>query len=135
MGKCFYDNNTYSYGGKDMQIVEVVSRKCDSRYLTYLKEMNIAYIIADSVQEALEKIKEKFHVEFLVLTGGATINGGFLLENVIDEISLVVAPYVEGNDQYKQCIGSMPSFINQKFTFHSAKPLEDGGVALVFKKA
>lgn len=134
MGKCFYDDVTYTYGGKTMQIVEVVSKKCNKKYLSYLKSIKISYIIADTIKEALNKIYEKFKVERLVLTGGATINGGFLKENLIDEISLIVAPYVEGNDNYKQSIGSMSSFINQKFNFESAKRLNDGGVELIFKR-
>ncbi len=134
MGKCFYDNPIYHYGGKDMQIVEVVSSKCDKRYLAYLRDIKIAYIIADGVTEALEKIYQVFRVERLVLTGGSIINGGFLAEKAIDEISLVIAPYVEGNNEYKQFAGSMNTFISQKYVFVNAKPLSDGGVQLIFKK-
>lgn len=134
MGKCFYKDSIYSYGGKNMQIVEVVSSKCDRRYFSYLRSIKISYIIADSIEEALDKIYTKFKVKKLVLTGGAIINGGFLLENMIDEISLIVASYIEGNDAFKQCVGSMNKFVNQKFIFDKAIPLLDGGVDLTFKK-
>ncbi len=134
MGKCFYDDTSYSYGGKEMQIVEVVSSKCDKRYLEYLRDISISYLIADSVLEALTKIHDEFNVERLVLTGGSIINGGFIKENCIDEISLVVAPYIEGNNEYKQFVGSINEFVNTKFIFNKANPLSDGGVQLIFKK-
>lgn len=134
MGKCFYDDPWYCYGGEKMQIVEVVSSACDKRYLAYLRKMQIAYMIADSVREALEKMYNEWKVERLVLTGGAIINGGFFKENCIDEISLVVAPYVEGNNIYKQFVGDMNAFMNQKYRFYQANPLADGGVQLIFKK-
>ena len=134
MGKCFYEDEKYVYGGKQMQIVEVISSKCDPRYRAYLRNNKIAYIIADTIEAALEKIYDIFHVRYLVLTGGATINGGFLKENCIDEISLVVAPYIEGNAKYQQFVGNLDHFIKQKFLFSKANPLKDGGVQLIFQK-
>lgn len=134
LGKCMWDTNRYIYGGKTQQIVEVVSSKISKNYLSFLRSMNISYIIADSVKEALEKIYALFGIERLVLTGGSIINGGFIKEDCIDEISLVMAPYVQGTDQYKQFAGSMEEFKNYKFVFVKALPLDDGGVQLIFKR-
>jgi riboflavin biosynthesis pyrimidine reductase len=133
-GKCFYQNNKFVYGGHSMQIVEVVAPNIDLRYLAYLKKMQIGYLIAHNVEEALIKIKKYYHLENIMLTGGALINGGFFKENLIDEISLIVAPYVEGNDQFKTFIGGVETFKAQKFVFSQANPLEDGGVELIFLK-
>lgn len=130
MGKCFYPSSTYSYGGATMQIVEVISPQCDKRYFSYLKEKKIGYIIANSIQEALTKIDEEFHVKRLVLTGGSTINGGFLKEDCIDEISLIMAPYIEGNVHEKTAF-TLEKYCGNKFCFKEAKPLEDGGVELI----
>lgn len=132
-GKCFYDDNTYCYGGKTMQLCQVVGTSCDKRYLQYLRSKNIAYIVADGVANALHKIATLFGVETLVLTGGATLNGGFWQEDCIDQISLVVAPYVEGDTRYKQFL-QLPTFRNTKFCFNKAVALGDGGVQLIFFK-
>lgn len=134
MGKCFYDNNQYIYAEKVMNLAIIVSSKCDKKYLAYLKEMNISYLTADSIAIALDKISRLFNVESLVLTGGAIINGGFMSEDLIDEISLIVAPYVEGNDEYKTSFSSMTKFNNRKFLFTKANLLKDGGVEIIFKK-
>lgn len=76
MGKCFYTDSTYEYGGRKMQLVEVVSSEVDGRYLSYLKSRKIAYIIADDVKSALDKIRSLFGVQRLVLTGGTWAKTG-----------------------------------------------------------
>ncbi|MCH3966066.1 MAG: hypothetical protein LKE52_00220 [Bacilli bacterium] len=76
MGKCFYTDSTYEYGGRKMQLVEVVSSEVDGRYLSYLKSRKIAYIIADDIKSALDKIRSLFGVQRLVLTGGTWAKTG-----------------------------------------------------------
>lgn len=80
------------------------------------------------IKLALEKLCGLFKIKKLVLTGGAIINGVFLEADCIDEISLVVAPYIDGEKELRNFVES-PSFIDKKFSFHEAKPLVDGGVA------
>ena len=41
---------------------------------------------------ALQKLKENFGINKLLLEGGSAINASFLRAGVIDELSLVVAP-------------------------------------------
>ena len=73
--------------GVSMQIVEVVTKAARKEYLAYLRDMGISYLITEDeehpVRESLEKLKRLYGVERLVLTGGASINGGFLEENMV----------------------------------------------------
>ncbi|MBO6262888.1 MAG: dihydrofolate reductase family protein [Clostridia bacterium] len=131
MGKCNWDNKFFEYGGEKMLNVAVLSRKVRPEYVSYLKENGFSYIFADSVKEALEKIYG-LGVEKLVLTGGATIVGGFIKENLVDEISLVVAPYVQGTGNYKNFCELSGEYLSRKFVIKSTKPLADGGIQLVF---
>ena len=68
--------------GVSMQIVEVVTKAARKEYLAYLRDMGISCLITEDeehpVRESLEKLKRLYGVERLVLTGGASINGGFL---------------------------------------------------------
>jgi len=84
------------------QIIEVLSENVDERYLGYLKEMEIPYIFAGKekidVEFALFKLKNIIGIETLLLEGGSIINGAFERANVIDELSLVVAPIVADKD-------------------------------------
>ncbi len=86
------------------QIIEVLSENVDERYLGYLEEMEIPYIFAGEdkidVELALFKLKNIVGIDTLLLEGGSIINGAFQRANVIDELSLVVAPVVaDKNDK------------------------------------
>ena len=66
-------------------------------------------------------------------TGGATINGAFHKAGLLDALSLVVAPYIEGNKNEKNYAERF-SFVANKYRLREAKPLSDGGVQLLFDK-
>lgn len=85
-------------GYGDAQIVEVLTEQADGRYLSYLKSMEIPYLFAGEaeidVKIALEKLKNKLGITSILLEGGSIVNGYFQRADVIDELSLVVAPIV-----------------------------------------
>ena len=80
------------------QIIEVLTEQTDERYLGYLKSMKIPYIFAGEneidIELALYKLKNSIGCETLLLEGGSIVNGFFQRADVIDEISLVIAPIV-----------------------------------------
>lgn len=84
------------------QIIEVLSEDVDQRYLGYLQSMGIPYIFAGKdeidVGVALKKLKSLIGADTLLLEGGSIINGAFQRADVIDELSLVVAPLVAKKD-------------------------------------
>ena len=133
-GKCQWDAPITAMGDVTMQIVEVVTHKARQEYLAHLRSIGVAYIFADTVRESLEKMKTLFGVEKLVLTGGAAINGGFLNEDMIDELSIVTMPYVEGGRDTKALVDTGGQFNASAFAFAGAKPLPGGAVHLIFKK-
>ena len=85
-------------GYGDAQIIEVLTEQADARYLAYLQSMEIPYIFAGEteidVKIALEKLKTLMGINSILLEGGSIVNGYFQRANVIDELSLVVAPIV-----------------------------------------
>ncbi len=89
------------------QIVEVLTEQVDERYLGYLESMGISYLFAGKteidVPLALAKLKTLFGCETLLLEGGSILNGAFQRADVIDELSLVLAPTIgdkEGKPLY-----------------------------------
>ncbi len=84
------------------QIIEVLTKEADGRYLGYLESMKIPYIFAGEkeidVELALFKLKNTIGCETLLLEGGSVVNGYFQRADVIDELSLVVAPIVAGSN-------------------------------------
>lgn len=86
------------------QIIEVLTEQADDRYLSYLMKMDIPFIMAGEeeidLDLALFKLKNIVGADTLLLEGGSIINGSFQRADVIDELSLVVAPIVaDKNDK------------------------------------
>ncbi|MBO5286977.1 MAG: dihydrofolate reductase family protein [Clostridia bacterium] len=77
-------------------VVEVLCENVDRRYLTYLKSIGVSYIFAGKSKMdiclSLKKLNKYFNSHCLLLEGGSIINGAFLEADVIDELSLVIAP-------------------------------------------
>lgn len=81
-------------------LVCIVSEQVSQEYLDTLKSQGISYICTgrDSIdlQKAMEILFEKFGVERMAVLGGGHINGGFLAAGLIDEVSLLLAPGIDG---------------------------------------
>ncbi len=84
--------NDYDSGYDKAQVIEVLTERVDGRFLTYLKEKNIPYIIAGKekidVKLALETLYQ-VGIDKIALEGGSIINGYFLNADCVDELSLV----------------------------------------------
>lgn len=69
-------------------------------YLDTLKEEGISYICvgkdAIDLPEAMKILRQEFGVERMAILGGGHINGGFLADGLIDEVSLLLAPGIDG---------------------------------------
>jgi 5-amino-6-(5-phosphoribosylamino)uracil reductase len=88
-------------------------------YLSELRDIGVSYVFAEErdkgILHALEAIGEGFQVERLCLQGGGTINGAFLKAGLIDEISLLVYPGIDGLSgipsifEYKGASGEEPA--------------------------
>ncbi|MGN1398931.1 MAG: dihydrofolate reductase family protein [Erysipelotrichaceae bacterium] len=82
-------------------IVEVLTEQVSNRYLSYLRKKDISYLFAGKQQLdchlLLEKLNNYFGIEKLLISGGGLINWSFMQENLIDEVSIVIAPVADGN--------------------------------------
>lgn len=83
-------------GYGDAHIIEVLCEDASDAYLAYLRSIGVSYLFAGTremnLQQALSKLKGLFGIQTLMLEGGSILNGAFQREEVIDELSLVVAP-------------------------------------------
>ena len=95
--------------------MEVLTEQADGRYLAYLEELGIPYLIAGEqeidVNLALKIIDDHLSPAFYLLEGGSVVNGYFLRAGCVDELSLVQAP-VTGDADSKPlfCEGEACSF-------------------------
>ena len=120
-------------GYGDAQIIEVLTEQVDGRYLAYLQEMNIPYIFSGKteidVKIALEKLKTLIGINSILLEGGSIVNGYFQRADVIDELSLVVAPTIANTDD-------KPLFMNSTVSDFELKEIKryDDVVWINYKK-
>lgn len=87
------------------------------------------YTIADSPQEAVERLSGR-GFERILVTGGATINSAFMKEGLIDEMILNVEPFVLGRGIR---LFTEENFEN-KLKFISAEEIGGGIIQLRYKK-
>ena len=120
------------YGGA--HIIEVLTENVDTRYLSYLQSVGVSYIFAGKEELnlllALEKLKNLFGINRLLLEGGSIINGAFQRENLVDELSLVTAPVIAGKD-------CKPLFMDSnisEFKLTKIKNYENGVIWTIYKK-
>ena len=115
------------------RIIEVLSEDVDERYLGYLENMKIPYIFAGKtaidVKLALSKLRNIVGCETLLLEGGSIINGAFERAGAVDELCLVVAPMIAGQD-------STPLFMDSDIAnFELVKvENENGNLVLNYKR-
>lgn len=86
----------------NMNLLILTSEKATDDYLDYLKSNEISYIAVgkDSIDlpQAMEMLAEHFGVERLAVCGGGHINGSFLREGLLNEISMQIAPGIDGRE-------------------------------------
>jgi riboflavin biosynthesis pyrimidine reductase len=81
-------------------IIAVLSEEVSDNYLSELREDGVSYLFAgpdgSDLRSALETLGKTFGLQTLLLQGGGRINGAFLKEALIDEVSLLVYPGIDG---------------------------------------
>ena len=86
-------------------LLVLTSQQADEKYLEYLHGKGISYVAAgkESIDlgKAMEILHEEFGVRRLAVLGGGLINGGFLSAGLIDEVSLLLAPGIDGRKGWR----------------------------------
>src|SRR5438105_7592548 len=81
-------------------VVLLVSSRVRDDYPAHLRDAGVSYLFCGArgvdVKVALDKIRRVLGIRRLVLEGGGTFNGELLHARLVDEISQVVVPVVDG---------------------------------------
>ena len=102
---------------------------------------------ADAVEKTLErldtgcidlgKLKALFHIDRLMLAGGGQMNWSFAQEDLIDELSIILAPTADGNREAASLF-EKPAFLPERLpaVFHlkAVEKLDDDGLWLRYTK-
>jgi riboflavin biosynthesis pyrimidine reductase len=81
-------------------LICIVSERAPSDYLDMLRNKKISYVVSGSssvdLAQAVNLLSEHFGIRTLLLEGGGHINGGFLEAGLVDEVSLLLLPGIDG---------------------------------------
>ncbi|MEQ9914411.1 dihydrofolate reductase family protein [Pectobacterium polaris] len=95
-GKLHYGK---SHSG-DEHFVAVLGNHVPDSYLSELREEGVSYLFAGDdgtdLHQAMETLNKDFGIETLLLEGGGITNGAFLKAGLIDELSLLIYPGIDG---------------------------------------
>lgn len=96
MGRLRWESNTI----EGVPLVCVVSEQVSEEYLETLRQRQISWIAVGKERidlvRAMDILYGRFGVKRLGLVGGGHINSGFLEAGLIDEVSLLLAPGIDG---------------------------------------
>lgn len=78
----------------------IVSEEVSNEYLQSLREQGISWIATGKghidMERAAQLLHERFGVERMAVVGGGHICGGFLAAGLVDEVSVMIAPGIDG---------------------------------------
>jgi len=82
-------------------VITILTEGVSDDYLAFLQGKGVSYLFGGKSRIALAKVLPKLRAHFgirkLLLEGGGKINGSFLAANLIDELSILVAPIADGS--------------------------------------
>ncbi len=82
-------------------VITILSESVSDDYLAFLHSRGISYLFGGksriNLASVLQRLRSHFGIKTLLLEGGGKINGSFLAANLIDELSILVGPVVDGS--------------------------------------
>ena len=86
-------------------LLVLTSESTPAEYISYLRSKDISYIATGKgnidLADAMDTLGSEFGVKRLAVLGGGLINGGFLAAGLIDEVSLLLAPGIDGREGWR----------------------------------
>jgi 2,5-diamino-6-(ribosylamino)-4(3H)-pyrimidinone 5'-phosphate reductase len=81
-------------------LICVLSEQAPADYLDMLREKGVSYVVCGEASvdlaRAVDLLGEHFGIRTLLLEGGGRINGAFLDAGLVDEVSLLLVPGIDG---------------------------------------
>ncbi len=120
-------------------VVEVVCESVEDDYLAYLQSINVSYIFGGKTDIDLKKVVDILASELgrkrLIVEGGPHVSGSFLNAGLVDEVSVLLLPLIDGRDEHPASFEvsteawKQPAYLK----LVSAEVQDEGGVWLRYK--
>lgn len=123
-------------------VIEVLTEQVSNEYLAYLRKRDVSYVFAGEDRLdctlLLSKLKSLFQIDRLMLAGGGQMNWSFAQEDLIDELSLILAPAADG-DPAAASLFDRPAFLPKhspvSFHLNAVEKLDNDGLWLRYTAA
>lgn len=119
----------------DSPLIVIMSKDVPNEYLSYLDSLDISWIVCGEkhidLRRAFEILFTEFGVERVAIVGGGTINAAFLDAGLLDEVSILLGPGIDGRKGMTSTFDGLPMDrepVNLKLT--GVQPYADGAVWL-----
>lgn len=139
-GRLGWEDSTLVYEDTQAHVIEILTDKASNAYKALLRKLHISYMIvgedAIDFEVMLEKLKENFHIETLMLGGGGVLNWSFIQQGLCDEVSLVVASAADGSDQTPTLFEMREKYSDDtpvEFAMKEAKVIDENALWLRYK--
>ena len=107
-GKLKWPHNQFD----GMPLLVITSEDCPKEYLDTLTKQYISWIAVGKcsidLKRAMEILRAEFGVERLSITGGGNINAAFLKEGLLDEVSMMWCPGIDGRGGMTATFDGLP---------------------------
>ncbi|MGN0034732.1 MAG: RibD family protein [Coriobacteriales bacterium] len=127
-------------GMEGARVIELLTEQVPEGTRAYFRAHDVAYIVAGTerldLTQALERLARDYGIERVLLQGGGVADAMFFAEGLIDELSLVVAPVIDGSDA-AQLIGATPAELAPQpvsFSRLTVRRLGDAGLWLDYRR-
>ena len=85
-------------------VVEVVTEDVADDYLAYLQSIDVSYVFGGKseidLKKVIETLGEELGVKKLIVEGGSHVSGAFVNERLVDEVSVLIIPLVDGRTEH-----------------------------------
>ena len=119
----------------DSPLIVIMSTKVTKEYLAYLDSLHISCIVCGEkhidLHKAVEILYTEFGVERMAIVGGGTINAAFLHAGLLDEVSILLGPGIDGRKGMTATFDGLPvdtEPVNLKLL--TVQPYDNGAVWL-----
>lgn len=119
-------------------VVVILGPDVADSHLAELTADGISYIVADKspidLPTVLDILYRELGIKRLIVEGGGAINNSFLAAGLVDEMSVVIAPGIDGSRDSESIIdGEAKLAGNIELSFTRCEQLEHGLVHLTYK--
>lgn len=99
-GTVNWQSGTVERRGQKMHVITVLQEDVADAYLQQMQKTGVSYIFAGKdkldLQLAVQKLKEQYDIQTMLLAGGGVVDWAFAQAGLIDELSLVIPPVADG---------------------------------------